>query len=117
MAITDRSWWVYEDWGIGRVRLHHADCPYCKKYRDRPGGARSKWHGPFLHDVAVGLAQDLLKHPDKKRCSYCKKHRLGHGQGAWFFEEFIDRTKSAIGLGAKANDAIGVFEFVKEMLE
>lgn len=116
MAITDRSWWVYEDWGIGRVRLHHADCPYCKKYRDRPGGARSKWHGPFLHEVAVGLAADLLKHPDKKRCSYCKKNKLGQGKGAMLLGKFIDRTKSAIGFGAKAGAQESVIEIVKELV-
>ena len=113
MATTDRSWWVYEDWGIGRVRLHHADCIYSKKYRDRPGGSRKKWHGPFRHSVAVELAY-LLKHPDVKRCSYCRRHRLGQGTGARFIGAFIDKTKSVIGLGAKAGEAESVVELFKE---
>ena len=85
--------------------------------RISPALLTRRWSSKAIRrSVAVDLAFSL-KHPDMKRCSYCRRHKLGQGTGARFIGAFIDKTKNVIGLGAKAGDAVSVVDLFKEMLE
>ncbi len=69
------SFWIYENFGAKRARIHISECRYCNDGVGVGGDATNdddKWHGPFDDYAAADSAAQALKQKDTKPCGVCK---------------------------------------------
>ena len=69
------SFWIYENFGNKRARIHSANCRYCNNGQGVGGDQTNdddKWHGPFDEFAAANKAAKALKQKDTAPCGACK---------------------------------------------
>ena len=69
------SFWIYENFGNKRARIHTADCRYCNNGQGVGGDQTNdddKWHGPFGAFKDADNAAKALKQKDTRACGVCK---------------------------------------------
>jgi F-type H+-transporting ATPase subunit beta len=68
------DYWIYENWGLRRIRVHLGDCRYChdgkgwKRYATEKTG---KWHGPYANYRDTFRFSGAYKDWDIRDCSVC----------------------------------------------
>ena len=69
------SFWIYENFGSKRARIHASDCRYCNNGAGVGGDATNdddKWHGPFAAFAEADAAAKALGQKDTRACGVCK---------------------------------------------
>jgi len=69
------SFWIYENFGNKRARIHTSECRYCNNGAGVGGDATNdddKWHGPFGTFDDAEKAAKALGQPDTRPCGVCK---------------------------------------------
>ena len=69
------NFWIYENFGNKRARIHTANCRYCNDGQGVGGDQTNdddKWHGPFDTFAAADKAAKALKQKDTRACGACK---------------------------------------------
>lgn len=69
------SFWIYENYGSKRARIHTGECRYCNDGAGVGGDTSNdddKWHGPFNSFSAAEDAAGALGQPDTRPCGVCK---------------------------------------------
>ena len=69
------NFWIYENFGNKRARIHTADCRYCNNGQGVGGDQTNdddKWHGPFDTFAAANKKATSLKQKDTRACGVCK---------------------------------------------
>jgi len=69
------SFWIYENFGSKRARIHLSDCRYCNNGEGVGGNTENdddKWHGPFADFNAAESAAHKLAQKDTRPCGVCK---------------------------------------------
>ncbi len=69
------AFWIYENFGNKRARIHTGDCRYCN-HGEGVGGDQTndddKWHGPFATFAEADTAAAALNQKDTRACGVCK---------------------------------------------
>ena len=69
------AFWIYENFGNKRARLHTSSCRYCNDGQGVGGDQTNdddKWHGPFDAFAVADAAMADLKQKDARACGVCK---------------------------------------------
>ena len=73
------SFWVYENYGNKRARIHHSACRYCNDGQGVGGDQTNdddKWHGPFATFLEAESTAEGLGQKDTRPCGVCKPHEM-----------------------------------------
>ena len=73
------SFWVYENFGNKRARIHHSACRYCNDGQGVGGDQTNdddKWHGPFASFLEAESTAEGLGQKDTRPCGVCKPHEM-----------------------------------------
>ena len=69
------TFWIYENFGNKRARIHTADCRYCNDGQGVGGDQTNdddKWHGPLSTFDDAEKAAKALDQKDTRPCGVCK---------------------------------------------
>ncbi|MEQ9315395.1 MAG: F0F1 ATP synthase subunit beta [Henriciella sp.] len=69
------NFWIYENFGNKRARIHTANCRYCNNGQGVGGDQTNdddKWHGPFDTFAEADKKATALKQKDTRACGVCK---------------------------------------------
>ena len=69
------TFWIYENYGNKRARIHTGACRYCNEGQGVGGDQTNdddKWHGPFGTFDDAEKAAKALGQPDTRPCGVCK---------------------------------------------
>ena len=73
------GFWIYENFGNKRARIHDGECRYCN-HGDGVGGNKDndddKWHGPFDTFAEAEAVAKSLGHKDTRACGTCKPDKM-----------------------------------------
>ena len=79
------TYWIYENFGSKRARIHASDCRYCNDGAGVGGDATNdddKWHGPFDDYASASVAAEALGQKDTRPCGTCKPEKAGSASSA-----------------------------------
>ena len=69
------AYWIYENFGSKRARIHTGECRYCNDgagVGGNPDNGDDKWHGPFNAFAQAETAANKLGQKDTRPCGVCK---------------------------------------------
>ncbi len=69
------SFWIYENFGNKRARIHTSDCRYCNDgagVGGDPNNDDDEWHGPFATFAEAEAKAASLGQKDTRPCGVCK---------------------------------------------
>jgi len=69
------AYWIYENFGSKRARIHTGECRYCNDGAGVGGNTDNdddKWHGPFNEFALAEAAANKLGQKDTRPCGVCK---------------------------------------------
>ncbi len=73
------AFWVYENFGNKRARIHDGACRYCNDGQGVGGDQTNdddKWHGPFATFLEAEATAEGLGQKDTRPCGVCKPHEM-----------------------------------------
>lgn len=74
------SYWVYENWTVGRARIHVDGCNHMKSGEKTPSG---QWHGPFETEAAGLSVQVHQRAAPIRPCGFCMRSSTRLPRNGW----------------------------------
>ncbi len=78
------NFWIYENFGNKRARIHAADCRYCNHGQGVGGDQTNdddKWHGPYKTFAEAETQANALNQKDTRACGVCKPAQASERRG------------------------------------